>query len=154
MSSEASIWNLKKKTICFCRRLHYLQMNRAAISIQSWWRMCRVRSECRKRRRFVVQLQAQIRAYRVRLLIDKLRYQRKVVVIQKWVRMFLLRKKFSRQKSAAVTLQCWMRRIWAQRELKSLRIQAKSIDHVKNLNRGLEQKIMDLQRKVDELVKI
>lgn len=40
----------------------------------------------------------------------------------------------------------------ARRELKKLKIEARSVEHFKKLNKGMENKIMQLQRKIDEQV--
>lgn len=40
----------------------------------------------------------------------------------------------------------------ARRELKKLKIEARSVEHFKKLNVGMENKIMQLQRKLDEQV--
>lgn len=40
----------------------------------------------------------------------------------------------------------------AKRELKKLKIEARSVERYKKLNIGMENKIMQLQRKVDEQV--
>ena len=47
-----------------------------------------------------------------------------------------------------------MRRLIAKRELKKLKIEARSVEHFKKLNIGMENKIMQLQRKIDEQVSI
>lgn len=40
----------------------------------------------------------------------------------------------------------------ARRELKKLKIEARSVEHFKKLNKGMENKIMQLQRRIDEQV--
>lgn len=42
----------------------------------------------------------------------------------------------------------------AKRELKKLKIEARSVERYKKLHIGLENKIMQLQRKIDEQVKL
>ena len=49
-------------------------------------------------------------------------------------------------------LQAHVRRRAAKRELKRLKIEAKSVEHVKKQARGLENKIIELQQKLDERV--
>ena len=46
-----------------------------------------------------------------------------------------------------------MRRKAAKRELKRLKVEARSIDHVKKVAKGLENKIIELQQKLDEKVR-
>lgn len=76
----------------------------------------------------------------------------KAMVIQKHVRGWLQRKKFRRARDAAIIIQCAFRRMRAKRQLKQLKIEARSAQHLKNLNTGMENKIVQLQRKVDEQV--
>src|SRR5690625_1709126 len=50
-----------------------------------------------------------------------------------------------------VLVQSCVRRHLARKELRRLRIEARSVEHVTNLNRGLEMKIIELQQRNDEL---
>lgn len=74
------------------------------------------------------------------------------MVIQKYARGWMERKKFKRARNAAVVIQCSYRRLQARRELKQRKIEARSAEHFKKLNVGMENKIVQLQRKVDEQV--
>lgn len=49
-------------------------------------------------------------------------------------------------------LRMLFRRMMAKRELKKLKIEARSVERYKKLHIGMENKIMQLQRKVDEQV--
>lgn len=51
-----------------------------------------------------------------------------------------------------VAVQGRVRCFLARRELKSLKIQAKSVEHQRQLNKGLENKIISMQQKLSELV--
>jgi myosin-5 len=74
------------------------------------------------------------------------------MVIQKNVRGWLARKKFRRARDAAVTIQCAVRCMRAKRLTKQLKIDARSAQHLKKLNSGMENKIVQLQRKMDDQV--
>lgn len=76
----------------------------------------------------------------------------KATIIQKHVRGWLARVSYKRSMHAIVYLQSCYRRMMAKRELKKLKIEARSVEHYKKLNFGMENKIMQLQRKVDEQV--
>lgn len=76
----------------------------------------------------------------------------KAMIIQKYVRGWLQRIKFRRARAAAITIQCAYRRMLAKRELKQLKIEARSAEHFKKLNTGMENKIVQMQRKMDEQV--
>lgn len=76
----------------------------------------------------------------------------KAMIIQKVVRGWLQRKKFLRARAAAIVIQCAFRRVRARRQLKQLKIEARSAEHLKKLNTGMENKIVQLQRKMDDQV--
>lgn len=76
------------------------------------------------------------------------------VIIQKRIRGWLARCWYKRCLESIVYLQCCIRRMRARRELKKLKIEARSVEHFKKLNKGMENKIMQLQRKVDEQVRL
>lgn len=76
----------------------------------------------------------------------------RAMIIQKYVRGWLQRRKFNRARAAAITIQCAYRRMLAKRQLKQLKIEARSAEHFKKLNTGMENKIVQMQRKMDEQV--
>lgn len=78
--------------------------------------------------------------------------EHKAVIIQKRVRGWLARTHYKRTMQAIIYLQCCFRRMMAKRELKKLKIEARSVERYKKLHIGMENKIMQLQRKVDEQV--
>uniref|UniRef100_A0A8C3CKF2 Myosin VA n=1 Tax=Cairina moschata TaxID=8855 RepID=A0A8C3CKF2_CAIMO len=80
--------------------------------------------------------------------------EHKSIIIQKHVRGWLARVHYRRTLKAIVYLQCCYRRMMAKRELKKLKIEARSVERYKKLHIGLENKIMQLQRKIDEQVKL
>lgn len=51
-----------------------------------------------------------------------------------------------------VTVQCCVRKYLARKVFKRLKAEARSVEHVKSLNKGLEKKIIELQQKIQELV--
>ena len=74
------------------------------------------------------------------------------MIIQRSVRRWLQRRKFRRARSAAIVIQCAYRRMRAKQQLKQLKIEARSAQHLKKLNTGMENKIVQLQRKMDDQV--
>ena len=79
-------------------------------------------------------------------------YAQKAVVIQKWVRRWLNRQRYRRTLAAIVLLQSCVRRMRARKDLKKLKVEARSVEHFKKLNVGMENKIMQLQHKINEQV--
>lgn len=75
------------------------------------------------------------------------------VTIQKYVRGWLARKQFKQKIRHIVICQAAVRRYLARKQYKKLRIEARSIEHVKKLNKGLENKIISLQQKIETLNK-
>lgn len=65
----------------------------------------------------------------------------------------MARKAFKKKIRHIVVCQSAIRRFLARRLYKKLRIEARSIEHIKKLNIGLENKIISLQQKLDELNK-
>ena len=66
----------------------------------------------------------------------------------------MARRRFQRLRGAAVVIQCGFRRLKAKQALKALRIEARSAEHLKRLNVGMENKIVQLQRKIDDQVSV
>merc|ERR1739848_741589 len=65
-------------------------------------------------------------------------------------RCWLARTKYKKTIKKIILIQCIFRRRQARKQLKKLKIQAKSVDHQKKLNKGLENKIISLQQKLTE----
>ncbi|XP_067275742.1 unconventional myosin-Va [Pseudorasbora parva] len=128
----------------------FLRRTRAAIVIQKYQRMY-VQKTCYKRKQAAaLVMQCILRAYMARQLYKALLREHKAIIIQKMVRGWLARQWFKRSLRAIVYLQCCIRRMRAKRELKKLKIEARSVEHFKKLNIGMENKIMQLQRRIDE----
>lgn len=78
--------------------------------------------------------------------------EHKATIIQKYARGWMARRHFQRQRDAAIVIQCAFRRLKAKQELKALKIEARSAEHLKRLNVGMENKVVQLQRKIDDQV--
>lgn len=79
--------------------------------------------------------------------------EQKAVTIQRWVRGWLERRRYRRAVNAAVVLQCRVRCWRAKKELRSLKTEARSVEHLQKLNVGMENKIIQLQLKINEQVR-
>ncbi|XP_077372230.1 unconventional myosin-Va-like [Festucalex cinctus] len=132
---------------CYVR---FLRRTKAAVVIQRNARMWAARRHYRKLRSAAGVIQCFFRAYAARKLYYKILYEQKALVIQKWVRGWLARQRYQRTRADIILLQCCVRRILAKRELKKLKVEARSVEHLKHLNVGMENKIMQLQHKIDE----
>ncbi|XP_061452039.1 unconventional myosin-Va isoform X4 [Rhineura floridana] len=128
----------------------FLRRTKAAIIIQKFQRMYAIRKRYRHTLAATVVLQSYMRGYLARKKYHKMLWEHKATIIQKRVRGWLARLHYHRTLEAVVYLQCCYRRMMAKRELKKLKIEARSVEHYKKLNVGMENKIMQLQRKIDE----
>uniref|UniRef100_A0A452VFJ5 Unconventional myosin-Va n=1 Tax=Ursus maritimus TaxID=29073 RepID=A0A452VFJ5_URSMA len=128
----------------------FLRRTKAATIIQKFWRMYIVRKRYKIRQSATIVLQSYLRGYLARNRYRKMLREHKAVIIQKWVRGWLARTHYKRSTHAIIYLQCCFRRMMAKRELKKLKIEARSVERYKKLHIGMENKIMQLQRKVDE----
>ncbi|XP_078127803.1 unconventional myosin-Vb isoform X1 [Sander vitreus] len=133
------------------RRLaEFLRQSRAALVCQKQYRMVRDRRVYLRVRRAVVTIQAFTRGMFTRRIYREFLLHHKAMIIQRSVRGWLQRRKFRRARDAAITIQCGFRRVRAKRQLKQLKIEARSAEHLKKLNSGMENKIVQLQRKMDD----
>ncbi|XP_049577986.1 unconventional myosin-Va isoform X1 [Syngnathus scovelli] len=132
------------------RYVRFLRRTKAAVAIQRNVRMWAARRHYQKLRSASIVIQCFFRAYAARKMYYKILYEEKALVIQKWVKGWLARQRYRRARAHIILLQCCVRRILAKRELKKLKVEARSVAHLKNLNVGMENKIMQLQHKLDE----
>lgn len=91
-------------------------------------------------------------SFKLHFLTFQFLLHHKAIIIQKTVRGWLVRKKYLHARYAAIVIQCFYRRVRAKRQLKQLKIEARSAQHLKNLNVGMENKIVQLQKKMDNQV--
>jgi len=144
---------------CLCRgylarrKAKLLRETRAAIIIQKHVRGFVKRRTYKRLREKVLGLQKYSRGCLARKRYLELVCNAKAILIQKMVRGFLARRRYTRTLKGIVLLQsCW-RRWLARRQYKALRVEARSIEHVKNLNKGLENKIISMQQRIEEMNK-
>ncbi|XP_040269881.1 unconventional myosin-Va isoform X4 [Bufo bufo] len=153
---------MKRAAICIQRYVRgyqarcyaqFLRRTRAAVIIQKFQRMYVARQKYRRIQSVTLSLQTILRGYAARKRYQQMLRIHKATIIQKHVRGWLARKLYKRNMRAIVYLQSCYRRMMARRELKKLKIEARSVEHYKKLNYGMENKIMQLQRRIDEQTK-
>lgn len=74
------------------------------------------------------------------------------LIIQTAVRGWICRQKYLQDRRHVIIAQNAIRRFLARRKLRRLKQEARSVEHVKKLNKGLENKIISLQQRIGELV--
>ncbi|XP_059494566.1 unconventional myosin-Vb-like [Stegostoma tigrinum] len=128
----------------------HLRLTKAAIVIQRQYRMLAVRRLYVLIRTAVITIQAYAKGMITRRMYHKMVLEQKATVIQKYVRGWLSFLRYQRIRHAVIHLQCCFRRMMAYRELKRLKVEACSVEHYKKLNKGMENKILQLQYKVND----
>jgi len=98
----------------------------------------------------LIDIQSKSRGYLVRKNLQQRILERSVLVLQSSVRMWIARQRFLTFQRAIILLQSHQRRREACSEVKKLRVEQRSIEHQRQLNKGLENKIISLQHKIDE----
>ncbi|XP_021571446.1 unconventional myosin-Vb [Carlito syrichta] len=133
------------------RRLaEHLRRTKAALVLQKQFRMQRALRAYQRARRAAVVIQAFTRAMFVRRRYRQVLLEHKATILQKYVRGWMARRRVRRLQGAAIVIQCAFRRLKAKSELKALKIEARSAEHLKRLNVGMENKVVQLQRRIDD----
>ncbi|XP_032906331.1 unconventional myosin-Va isoform X14 [Amblyraja radiata] len=131
----------------------FLRRTRAATLIQKYQRMYAARQKFLRFRSATIVIQSFIRGFRGRRQYKAILREQKATILQKHMRGWMAKRKYRRTHHAIVYLQCCYRRMMAKRELKKLKIEARSVEHYKTLNIGMENKIVQLQCKVNNQTK-
>ncbi|KAF7702988.1 unconventional myosin-Vb isoform X2 [Silurus meridionalis] len=133
------------------RRLAWtLRYTRAALVIQKTYRMVAARQNFLTSRKAAVTIQAFVRGMQARRTYRLMLMERAAVCLQAWVRCWLARRRFRHVRAAVVLMQCCVRRRNARKELRKLRAEARSVERYRELNKGMEVKLMQLQLRADQ----
>lgn len=111
------------------------------------------RLQYQRLRKSVLGIQTHARGYLSRLRFYKMQNHAKAIVLQRYARGYLIRKQVREKMRKIVICQAAIRRYLARKQYKKLKIEARSIEHVKKLNKGLENKIISLQQRMDDMAK-
>ncbi|XP_072100608.1 unconventional myosin-Vb-like isoform X2 [Mobula birostris] len=135
------------------RFVEHSRRMRAAIVIQKQYRMLTVRRVYVLTCKAVITIQAWFKGTAARRMYCKMVRERKAVVLQRYVRGWLASLRYGRTRHAVIHIQSCYRRMVAYRQLKKLRAEARSVEHYRKLNKGMENKILQLQCKVNDQTK-
>jgi len=132
------------------RRVTGIRRNNAAVKMQAVVRGWLQLRRYQKMKKLAIGLQAQIRAWRARREFGEMKREKAAIMIQTRVRGWLQRRRYQKALRRIIVSQAAVRRHFAKKELKKLKIEAKSVSHQKELNKGLENKIISLQQRLTE----
>ncbi|EEB10549.1 myosin-5A, putative [Pediculus humanus corporis] len=149
------IFHLQRYIRGYLARKHalFLKQTKAATTMQRYVRGWIARNQYVYLRNIIIGIQTHIKGYIARKKYKEMYYNKKAIIIQRHVRGFLARKKYKKDLNRIIICQNAVRRFFAKKKLKELKKEARSVEHVKKLNKGLENKIISLQQKIGELAK-
>ncbi|XP_041791311.1 unconventional myosin-Vb [Chelmon rostratus] len=127
-----------------------LRHSKAALVIQKTFRMMVFRQLFLMIRQATITIQAFTRGTLERRRYRLLVAERAAVLLQARVRGWLARQAYRRVRTAVVFMQCCVRRRAARRELLKLKSEARSVERYRELNKGMEVKLMQLQLRADQ----
>ncbi|XP_044216602.1 unconventional myosin-Vb isoform X2 [Thunnus albacares] len=127
-----------------------LRYTKAALVIQKTYRMVAVRQLFLMIRQATITIQAFTRGTLTRRRYRLLVAERAAVLLQASVRGWLARQAYKRVRAAVVFMQCCVRRKAARRQLLKLKTEARSVERYRELNKGMEVKLMQLQLRADQ----
>lgn len=130
----------------FVTRMRYQQEreNNAAEVIQKRWRGYFRRKKYIAIRASIIELQRVIRGHLVRQNLLRQRYNSAAISIQRSWRGYSARKAYNADRRKVVLVQSLIRRHQAKKTLKQLRLEAKSVNHYKEVQYKLENKVVEL----------
>ncbi|XP_024127707.1 unconventional myosin-Vb [Oryzias melastigma] len=135
------------------RQARLLRCSKAALVIQKNYRMVVVRQLFLMIRQATLTIQAFSRGTLARRRHRRMVAERRTVLLQARVRGWLARRAFRRVRAAVVYMQCCVRRRAARKELLKLKKEARSVERYRELNKGMEVKLMQLQLRADQQAK-
>ncbi|ANB12827.1 myosin 2 [Sugiyamaella lignohabitans] len=116
----------------------------AATVIQTRWRGYTARTSYSQTRTSIIALQRMVRGYMLRRRLLQARYDSAAITIQKVWRGHVARKEYHATRNKIILVQGLVRRRAAIKELKQLRLEAKSVNHYKEVQYRLENKVVEL----------
>lgn len=162
----------------FIWRKKYLRLQRTALGIQRYARgyLARQKAQtireqraaiiiskyargwlCRRRylalRRSICGIQQYARGMLARKRFQEAMDHYRATQIQRFVRGYLARRQYHKRRHQIIICQSAVRRFLAKRQFKKLKADAKTISHIQNMYKGLENKIISMQQRIDELNK-
>lgn len=126
---------------------------RAALVISKYVRGYVCRRRFVKLRLSVCGIQQYARGMLTRQRFKTAKDNYKITQIQRFCRGYLARQSYCKKLHDIIVCQSAIRRFLARRHFKKLKTEAKTISHIQNLYKGLENKIISLQQKINELNK-
>lgn len=121
-----------------------LREEKAATTIQRRWKGYSQRQNYLFARQSILDLQRVIRGHLLRKTMMEQRYNEAATTIQRQWRGHVARKNYQKDRKSVIIVQGLVRRRQAIAQLKQLRVEAKSVNHYKEVQYQLENKVVEL----------
>ncbi|XP_034943437.1 unconventional myosin-Va isoform X2 [Chelonus insularis] len=135
------------------QKAQQIRRQRAAIKIQARIRGWLARTRYLRIQRTVIGLQTYARGFLARKRYAEMKDHAAAMIIQRFIRGYLVRRAVRKKIKNIIIVQCCVRKYLAKKIFKRLKAEARSVEHVKSLNKGLEKKIISMQHKINEITK-
>ncbi|KAK0172448.1 hypothetical protein PV328_005764 [Microctonus aethiopoides] len=168
---------IQKCVRCWIYGRRYRSIRKAVLGLQKYGRgyLARTKAQDIRRERAIIKIQAKIRGWLAqvrylrlkRTIIQLQTYSRGLlarrrfaimkdnaaaIVIQRYARRYLVQKACQQKIRNIIIVQCCVRKFLARRIFRKLKAEARSVEHVKTLNKGLEKKIILMQHKINKIM--
>lgn len=162
----------------FVHRTKYLKLRRSVLGIQQMARgyLARRRADAIRKTRAAIRIQRVVRGWLCRRIYQRLRRSilgiqtvargrlarvrfraamdnYRATTVQRYCRGYLSRFAFRQKLRRIILCQSTIRRFLARRRYKKLRAEARTISHMQKMYKGLENKIISLQQRIDVMAK-
>ncbi|XP_055531735.1 unconventional myosin-Va isoform X2 [Wyeomyia smithii] len=135
------------------KRADNLRKNHAAIKIQRFVRGWLKRTKYQKIRKTILGLQTYARGMLARRHFKTVLDNYKATQIQRFCRGYLARQRAHKRLANIIKCQATIRRFLARRLFKRMKAEARTISHIQKMYKGLENKIIELQQRYDQISK-
>lgn len=136
------------------RKAEAVRRERAAVKIQTHVKGWLQRRSYLQVKRTILGLQAHGRGAMARDRFRRMKDHAAATVIQRFARGYLVRMACKKKLRDIIIVQSCIRKRQAKKIFRKLKTEARSVEHVKSLNKGLEMKIITLQQKINEMVSV
>ncbi|XP_058836374.1 unconventional myosin-Va isoform X3 [Topomyia yanbarensis] len=135
------------------KRADNLRKNRAAIKIQRYVRGWLKRIKYQRIRKTISGIQTYARGLLARRKFKQVLDNYKATQIQRYCRGYLARQRTRKRLADIIKCQATIRRFLARRLYKRMKAEARTISHIQKMYKGLENKIIELQQRYDQISK-
>jgi len=133
------------------QRVQKMREARAGLILSKYARGWLCRRRYLRLRHSISGIQTYARGMMARSKFHAMRDHYRAVQIQRFVRGALARRAYQKRRRNIIICQAAIRRFLARRKFKRMKAEAKTIKHIENKYMGLENKIISMQQRIDEL---